>query len=703
MAITITPQKIAELVALLKRVYPDWAGFKDQNFTKGETAWKRKTVVKARQLLSVEELRRLLNTGGFDEFISRLEAIGQDTTLLYRRVPKAGDLRILYHPQLDKAAFCRAVYDLLHGPDEAPQRLARYAAFITAAGLPNNWTFPTYFLFFCHPESEMFIKPLATRWFLEFAAGQRTFGSKPSSADYLLVRELAGQLLLAMRDFDPSDMVDIQSLVWCAWVAGKEASGEVTDDHDDLAEPFASVFRDAAEAEWVFGFLQETLGRLGVTESDDPRVALTLPSGGGLLRLNFGQWLVFGLHGPNAGPNRVEIALQKDLTDLPVQSGPFARDRDEPEVVVCKCPVEALRSMDTSLRAAFDKTLGLIAEKFGDWQGSTWRNAHQPALLEMVFDEGNRHALLMEGFEVARRRAPAEASTGGSAVAEPQETPSTRSVYALSTFAADTGFEQDTLTSWVRAINRKGQAILYGPPGTGKTFMAERLARHLIGGGDGFSDLVQFHPAYAYEDFMQGLRPQRSEGGGLDYPLVPGRFLEFCRKAAACTGPCVLIIDEINRANLARVFGELMYLLEYRDREIPLAGGNRFRIPAQVRLIGTMNTADRSIALVDHALRRRFAFIALQPRYETLQSFHQQKQTGFVPDRLIDHLKRVNEAIGDPHYHLGMSFFLRQDLTGQLADIWRMEIEPYLEEFFFDQPGKLDAFRWDKLKSEILP
>src|SRR5205823_45435 len=91
--------------------------------------------------------------------------------------------------------------------------------------------------------------------------------------------------------------------------------------------------------------------------------------------------------------------------------------------------------------------------------------------------------------------------------------------YPLASFAGDTGFGVPTLESWVRAVNRKGQAIIYGPPGTGKTFMAEKLAAHVIGGGDGFRDLVQFHPAYAYEDFMQGLRPQTNDTGGLHYPL----------------------------------------------------------------------------------------------------------------------------------------------------------------------------------------
>jgi len=269
----------------------------------------------------------------------------------------------------------------------------------------------------------------------------------------------------------------------------------------------------------------------------------------------------------------------------------------------------------------------------------------------------------------------------------------------LAELASETGLKEQEIARWVRAIERKGQAVLYGPPGTGKTFMAERLAKHLIDGSNGFHDLVQFHPAYAYEDFIQGIRPVSKPDGSLEYPVVPGRFLEFCQKATSRQGKCVLIIDEINRANLSRVFGELMYLLEYRDRKIPLAGGGMFSIPANVRIIGTMNTADRSIALVDHALRRRFAFLALYPNYEVLRRFH--AQTGFPVDGLIDVLKKINKQIGDKHYEVGISYFMLSDLSDQLGDIWMMEIEPYLEEYFFDQPDKMSNFRWQKVKEII--
>lgn len=286
---------------------------------------------------------------------------------------------------------------------------------------------------------------------------------------------------------------------------------------------------------------------------------------------------------------------------------------------------------------------------------------------------------------------------------ESRTQPAVQPFYPLAQFAAETGFPEDKLAGWVRAIERKGQAILYGPPGTGKTFVAERLARHLIGGGDGFWDLVQFHPAYAYEDFIQGIRPKTTSGGGLSYPTEPGRFLEFCAKASGREGKCVLIIDEINRANLARVFGEMMYLLEYRDREVPLAGGGTLRIPTNVLVIGTMNTADRSIALVDHALRRRFAFLALYPDFDVLRCYHRNKGKAFPVEKLVQVLTRLNSAIHDRHYAVGITFFLREELSAEIADIWRMEIEPYLDEYFFDQPDKADAFRWERVQADLQP
>jgi hypothetical protein len=272
--------------------------------------------------------------------------------------------------------------------------------------------------------------------------------------------------------------------------------------------------------------------------------------------------------------------------------------------------------------------------------------------------------------------------------------------YPIEDCANDTHLPVEQIRHWLAALDRKGQAILYGPPGTGKTFLAQHLARHLVSGTDGTTQLVQFHPSYAYEDFVLGIRPRTGDGGRLEYPTVPGRFLEFCANAATKTGPCVLILDEMNRANLSRVFGEVMYLLEYRDQAVTLAGGLQFSIPSNVRLIGTMNTADRSIALVDFALRRRFAFLALYPDYEVLRRFHKDGDVALV-EALVAVIEDLNKAIGDRHYQVGVSFFLHRELAVHLEDIWRMEIEPYVEEFFFDQPERIAAVRWDRVRQRL--
>jgi MoxR-like ATPase len=271
--------------------------------------------------------------------------------------------------------------------------------------------------------------------------------------------------------------------------------------------------------------------------------------------------------------------------------------------------------------------------------------------------------------------------------------------YTVADFATETGFAEAQIASWLARLRRKKHIVIQGPPGTGKTFVAQRLARCLISETTGRADLVQFHPSYAYEDFMQGIRPEVASGGQLAFRVTPGRFLEFCQKAnERPDAPCVLIIDEINRANLSRVFGELMYLLEYRDAEVPLStSGEPFQVPSNVFLIGTMNTADRSIALVDHALRRRFSFVFLGPEYDLLAT--KLREQGLPAESLVNVLREVNAAIDDRHYEVGISFFLADgpNLRHTLPMIWESEIEPYLEEYFYDQPSNVEEFRWSKL------
>lgn len=272
----------------------------------------------------------------------------------------------------------------------------------------------------------------------------------------------------------------------------------------------------------------------------------------------------------------------------------------------------------------------------------------------------------------------------------------------------ETSFDTDEIETWMKGLMRKQQMIFYGPPGTGKTYVAEHIAEHITDGTDGIYDLVQFHQSYEYEDFIQGIRPSISnddDNGDLVYGLQEGTFIEFCEEARDRNSPCVLILDEVNRADISSVFGELMYLLEYRgpDHSVQLAqhteDDDGFDIPENVYLFGTMNTADRSIALVDFALRRRFAFIPLRPNYDVLRDHY--AGSGLNIGNLIDTLEAINDDIDDENFELGFTYFLDLDLDAELENVWRFEIEPYLEEYFIDNPGKVREYRWENVDIDL--
>jgi 5-methylcytosine-specific restriction protein B len=462
-----------------------------------------------------------------------------------------------------------------------------------------------------------------------------------------------------------------------------------------LGPPFDKLFADRAEAEAALDLMADALDALGVTANDDKRFAVTYATNSRGMTLDYGPWCVMRCW-PVEQPRRLQLALLEQsgvLDDLPVDFRFKEAAEDRPVVLRTMEP----SVVDDHIRSASIETAREAKALFGHRQSSNWRKYHIDEIGAALLDQAKRDALLTKGLSAA---SPEPKPVP---ILEPVDHPNEEMnpAYSLEDLATETSLPKETLERWLRAIERKGQAILYGPPGTGKTYVAERLAKHLVAGGTGMSELVQFHPAYAYEDFMQGIRPKAREGGGLDYPVVDGRFKQFCRQARGRKGLSVLVIDEVNRANLARVFGELMYLLEYRDKSIPLAAGGAFSIPGNVRIIGTMNTADRSIALVDHALRRRFAFLPLYPDYQMLTDFHAKANRDFDPTKLIGVLKELNRKIGDHHYEVGTSFFMRGDIEDQLPDVWRMEIEPYLEEYFFDQQATVDAYRWDEVSKKL--
>ncbi|MEU6891137.1 DUF4357 domain-containing protein [Streptomyces sp. NPDC046557] len=251
-------------------------------------------------------------------------------------------------------------------------------------------------------------------------------------------------------------------------------------------------------------------------------------------------------------------------------------------------------------------------------------------------------------------------------------------------------------TDWLREVRDllwdDRQLVLYGPPGTGKTYLALKLAEFL-GGGPEQVKLVQFHPSYAYEDFFEGFRPQEDpETREVAFRLTAGPLRELADLASREGNrhlPHFLIIDEINRANLAKVFGELYFLLEYRNKSVRLTySGDDFALPPNLFVIGTMNTADRSIALVDAAMRRRFAFVELSPRTEPtsglLRRWLESQKKSSEPAELLDAL---NARIDDPDFRIGPSYLMKKGVyrDGGLDRTWRTKILPLLEEHHYGE------------------
>jgi MoxR-like ATPase len=284
----------------------------------------------------------------------------------------------------------------------------------------------------------------------------------------------------------------------------------------------------------------------------------------------------------------------------------------------------------------------------------------------------------------------------------------------------------------VNLLLARRQVILQGPPGSGKTWVAEALARHLtdnplVGPEEELNsrfELVQFHQSYGYEDFIQGIRPVTNDVGHLEYRVLPGILMRFVQDETWNPAiPYVLLIDEINRANVARVFGELLLLLEYREKSVRLPyappNASKLSLPENLLIIGTMNTADRSLASIDYALRRRFAFQRLSPvehgRAPALERWLE-KQPVLPADRalvlklFLELNAQVEARMGaaSEDFQVGHSYFMKPEIFDSQGRslIWRTTVRPLLEEYFQtrkDRAEILDSMEPNALLSHQSP
>lgn len=251
----------------------------------------------------------------------------------------------------------------------------------------------------------------------------------------------------------------------------------------------------------------------------------------------------------------------------------------------------------------------------------------------------------------------------------------------------------------IRALlMRKKNLILQGAPGVGKTYIAKRLAYSILGGQDKSRvTSIQFHQSYSYEDFIMGYRPNDKNG----FELRKGIFYEFCKRASGDRkNPYFFIIDEINRGNISKIFGELFMLVEGDKRNVELEltySDELFSVPDNVYLIGMMNTADRSLAMLDYALRRRFAFIDIAPAFDNPGFIaYQTAVSNSKFDSLIGCVKMLNTAIAEDDslgegFRIGHSYFSTDEKIDDewLDSVVEYELIPLLKEYWFDEPGKV--------------
>lgn len=262
----------------------------------------------------------------------------------------------------------------------------------------------------------------------------------------------------------------------------------------------------------------------------------------------------------------------------------------------------------------------------------------------------------------------------------------------------------------IEILEYKKNIIMQGSPGVGKTYTAKRLAWAMLGEkNEDRIGLVQFHQSYTYEDFVKGLRP--TEDGGFKFEYGP--FYDICKKAERDPEhkPFFMVIDEINRGNMSKILGEGFSLIEkdHRNEKIMLKyGGEEFGVPDNLYIIGTMNTADRGLVMLDYALRRRFAFITVEPKFKS-EGFRQLLQTNanIKFNKIAREIVALNQEICKdemlgPGFQIGHSYFcIREKITDTvLSNIINYEILPLLEEYWYDSPDKVE--KWHDKFDRIL-
>lgn len=655
------------------------AGEKTLRVGGGEIYLQEKTLAKATPLLTREKLEE----NPKENLLGALKAC-QNLLSPFDGVPAKALIETMEEDVLRKQFL-----HLLHSPEELAGRLDSFLDFAAVEKVPGeskkvgiNPTTASYFLAVSSPGEYAFCKPVAYKFLAKKLLSEEEIRKHPVER-IVHCRDLYRETLEILErnhGLENGNLMDVHSIAYLLQMFHKKSEATIEEEHRKRKRRYWQIAPGAKACLWerfqadfsvAVGFDELDLDIHEFSESE--------------LRSIYGEKC------PEDTPQQVNIGISQLKNFLRIQpgdlvvlnqgkgkllgvaevTGPYEFREDYPEYRHLY-PVEFLYVSEKGIPIP-DRFKGLFGKTIRQIRPDEFRE------LEALFEEATEDS----GFLVGE--SPAE--------------------YRVEEALPELFIDDNRFRTIQNMLKRKKNIILQGPPGVGKTFLARHIAWSLMKEkAPDRLEMVQFHQSYAYEDFIQGFRPD--EDGS--FRLRNGIFYDFCKRAEEdWKNDYVFIIDEINRGNLSKIFGELMMLIEpdkRGDYAMPLTYSpeERFSVPRNVHIVGTMNTADRSLALVDYALRRRFCFFDLEPAFGT-DKFAVFLETAGVGAALI---RRINDRIGElnriieserntlgPGFRIGHSYFCPDAKRtvfddGWFNDIVAYEIAPLLMEYWFDRPEK---------------